>query len=69
MKLFNIFVEQFYQTMTIVGVMVSVVYIMRSLGFNDPLPWQYNYYPACVIGLFMGLVLKNITYNASSKKI
>ncbi len=69
MKLFNIFVEQFYQTMTIVGIMASVVYIMRSLGFNDPLPWQYNYYPACVIGLFVGLVLKKYYLYADCKQI
>jgi hypothetical protein len=58
MKLFNVFVEQFQHTMAIVGVMVTIVYIMRHFGFNDPLPWQYVYYPACVIGLFLGFVLK-----------
>jgi|GEM_PF-3568965 hypothetical protein len=69
MKLLNIFVEQLYQTMAIVGTMASVIYIMRALGFHDPLPWQYEYYPACVIGLLVGLFLKNYYLQANCKQI
>jgi hypothetical protein len=56
-KLINILGEQFNKTMTLLGVMVSMVYVMRCLGFNDPLPWKWEMYPALVTGLFIGLVI------------
>lgn len=52
--------KQASNTMTIVGAMVSAIYIMRVLGFNDPLPWSSSYYPLYVVSLFIGLVLKEI---------
>ncbi len=59
-KLGFMLIKQAYHTMAIVGAMVSAVYVMRALGFHDPLPWNYAYYPFYVVGLFVGYVLKEI---------
>ena len=52
--------KQAFNTMAIVGAMASAIYVMRALGFNDPLPWSYAYYPVYVIAFFVGLVLKDV---------
>jgi hypothetical protein len=56
-KFINILGEQFHKTMTYLGMIVSTIYIMRCLGFNDPLPWKWEMYPALVLGLFIGFVI------------
>ncbi|MDR3551004.1 MAG: hypothetical protein P4L31_06330 [Candidatus Babeliales bacterium] len=58
MKLLNSFLRQFNNALTLVGAMVSAVYVMRYLGFNNPLPWQYEYYPVCFIGMIIGLMIR-----------
>jgi hypothetical protein len=57
-KLWAIARDQLYNTMAILGTMSSTVYGMRRLGFNDPLPWKSEFYPAYVLGFFVGLMIK-----------
>lgn len=58
--------NQFYDTMATLGTIISVVYIMRYLGFNDSLPWQSGFYPIYVVGFFVGLMIK--AYACSNEK-
>jgi len=57
-KLLSVIKDQAYNTMATVGTMASTVYVMRWLGFNEPLPWPYEFYPAYVIGIFIGLLVR-----------
>lgn len=50
--------DQAYHTMAIVGTMASTIYVMRWLGFNEPLPWRYDLYPSYVVGIFLGFVIR-----------
>ncbi|MDR3549985.1 MAG: hypothetical protein P4L31_01100 [Candidatus Babeliales bacterium] len=58
MKLLSSFIKQFNNTLTMLGAMVSAVYFMRYLGFNNPLPWNYEFYPIYFFGMIIGLMIK-----------
>ncbi len=57
-KLLTIIKEQARNTMTTIGLAVSVVYIMRHLGFDGEFFIPYKSYWSIALGWFIGLVLK-----------
>jgi hypothetical protein len=57
-KMLTIIKEQVRNTMTTVGMVVSVVYIMRWLGFEGQFVVPYESYWALVLGSFIGLVIR-----------
>ncbi|HML19857.1 MAG TPA: hypothetical protein PKD74_04745 [Candidatus Dependentiae bacterium] len=57
-KLLTIIKEQARNTMTTVGAVVCVIYIMRCLGFDGQFVVPYGSYWAIVLGWFIGLVIK-----------
>lgn len=59
MYVFNIFINQFRYTMELVGVTFSVVCVMRYLGFNHQFVLPTEYIPIWIIGLYVGLVIKD----------
>jgi hypothetical protein len=44
--------------MMVLGSIVSIVYVMRKLGFTDPSLLQEQFYPIYVIGFIAGKVIK-----------